>query len=181
MASAVVLVNGLPGAGKSSLAEALRVHLGVPLLSKDVVKRSLADLIAGTVAPPRLGAIAMDTIWAMAAALPGPVLVESWWFRPRDLDLARSGIALALGGSSRAMLEVWCDVPPDLARHRYLERARIPLHQDDEPTPGTWDAWSRAAAPLGFGPVIRVDTSRPVDLPALAQQIALQALNQAGS
>ena len=33
-----VLANGLPGAGKTSLARTLSCHLGLPLISKDVIK-----------------------------------------------------------------------------------------------------------------------------------------------
>ncbi|MEO7058823.1 MAG: GNAT family N-acetyltransferase, partial [Lapillicoccus sp.] len=41
----VVLVNGLPGSGKSTLARALASELGLPLLSKDVVKETVADAL----------------------------------------------------------------------------------------------------------------------------------------
>jgi len=36
----VVLVNGLPAAGKTTLARALSRRLALPLLSKDVIKGS---------------------------------------------------------------------------------------------------------------------------------------------
>jgi len=53
---------------------------------------------------------------AGAAATPGVVILECWWFRPRDLahvqaDLRRLG--------STPTVEVWCDVPAALARERY--------------------------------------------------------------
>ena len=40
----VVLVNGLPAAGKSMLAHPLAMALGLPLLSKDVIKGTHADV-----------------------------------------------------------------------------------------------------------------------------------------
>jgi AAA domain len=78
-------VNGLPGSGKTTLAVALAATLGAQLLSKDAVKEAIA---ANLETPPMaglLGAIAMDTVWALASAIPATVVIESWWFRPRDL------------------------------------------------------------------------------------------------
>ena len=39
----VVLVNGLPAAGKTTLARALSHRLSLPLFSKDVIKEAHAD------------------------------------------------------------------------------------------------------------------------------------------
>jgi predicted kinase len=41
---AFVLVGGWPGSGKATLARALACDLGVPYLSKDVVKEALMNL-----------------------------------------------------------------------------------------------------------------------------------------
>ncbi|WP_432742661.1 hypothetical protein H7827_03730 [Streptomyces sp. JH002] len=41
-----VLVNGLPGAGKTILAREPAGYLGLPLFSKDTVKETLADSLA---------------------------------------------------------------------------------------------------------------------------------------
>ena len=47
----VVLVNGLPGAGKTTLARTLSQRLRLPLLSKDTIKEAHADVL-GTEPPP---------------------------------------------------------------------------------------------------------------------------------
>jgi len=95
MASRVVLVNGLPGSGKTTLAEALAAALAAPLLSKD--KEALAGTLPPQGATPELGGIAMDTLWALARATAGMVVLESYWFRPRDLTFAEAGLT-GLGG-----------------------------------------------------------------------------------
>jgi predicted kinase len=82
----VVFVSGAPGAGKSTLAAPLAAELGFPLVSKDRIKETLHDALG---APPssliwsqRLGAAAMELLWALASA--GPSVVVEANFRPHD-------------------------------------------------------------------------------------------------
>ena len=63
-------------------------------------------------------------------------------------------------------MELWCDCPGDLARQRILTRPRHPVHPDSHGLPPNWDTLVSTAEPLALTPVVRVDTSRPVDLPA---------------
>lgn len=141
----VVLVNGLPAAGKSTLARALARQLALPLFSKDVINETHASVL-GSAAPGRswnraLGAAASETMWALLADAPcGAVLENSWRADVRPLvakGLARAGI----------------------------ERARALMTADE------WAAMVANGEPLGLGPVIRIDTSRPVDIPALAARV----------
>jgi hypothetical protein len=91
---------------------------------------------------------------------------------------------LALDGLARAGVipetthEVWCDIPPDLARQRYRGRAaaRHPVHRDTIVDPEQrFAAWAQLAEPIGAGTVHRVDTSGPVDVAALAARIRAAA------
>ena len=166
MARDVVMVNGLPGSGKSSLGPRLAGALGAAFLSKDRVKEALADAVVSEI--PALGGVAMETVWSLAAALPGMVVVDSWWFRPRDLAHARAG--LAREGATGAV-EIWCDVPAEVARARYVARRRPEVHRDTERLAGEWTRWAAEAEPLALGPVIRVDTSRPVDTAVLGAHV----------
>src|SRR5258708_16229188 len=82
----VVLVSGAPGSGKTSLAGPLAAELGFALLSKDRIKETLHDAL-GAPAPDlawsrRLGAAAMELLWALAAAAPAVVLEPN--FRPHS-------------------------------------------------------------------------------------------------
>ncbi|MGY2063871.1 AAA family ATPase, partial [Nocardia gipuzkoensis] len=143
----LVLVNGLPGSGKSTLARNLAAEFDACLLSKDRIKETLAADLGDHVAVPALGAVAMDTIWALAAAARGHVVVDSWWFRPRDLEFARAGLALAR--APRAV-EIWCDTTPATARERYAGRLRASLHEDRRRLAEDWDRWAAEGIPLGL-------------------------------
>ncbi|WP_432561231.1 AAA family ATPase [Kineococcus sp. SYSU DK003] len=167
MAEAVVLVNGVPGAGKTTLARELAGRTSWPCLSKDDVKELLAAL-APAVGSARSGALAMDTVWALARECDGVVVVDSWWFRPRDLEFARAG--LTTSGAQRSV-ELWCEVPVEEARRRYAHRTRAAVHQDDRRLVTDWPTWAVQAEPLALGGVVRVDTSGPVDVGELLRRI----------
>jgi predicted kinase len=138
------------------------------LLSKDAVKEALAAVLPTSVAVPGLGVVAIEAVWNLAARVPGTVVVESWWFRPRDLRFAEAEVRSV--GAARAV-EVWCDVPADVARGRFAARVRPALHEDARRLAENWDDWAARAEPLALTPVLRVDTSRPVDPGPLARAV----------
>jgi predicted kinase len=168
----IVMVNGLPGAGKTTLGGGLAHALNAWFLSKDAIKEALAGCLEKAVGVPELGGIAMDTIWALAAQSPVDVVIDSWWFKPRDLAFAHAGVARS--GARRA-IEVWCDVPPEVARSRYAARQRAPVHRDQQRLAEDWDHWAAHAAPLGLAPTVFVDTTSPIDYLALAMKIEATA------
>jgi predicted kinase len=119
----VVLVNGLPGAGKTTLARTLSQRLRLPLLSKDTIKEAHADVL-GTEPPPgwsqrrwnaALGAAASETMWALLADAHGGAVLESCW--PKDVrHFVTQGLQRARG---RQPVEIWCEVPLETARRRW--------------------------------------------------------------
>jgi predicted kinase len=163
----IVLITGSPGAGKSTLAVPLAAELGFPLLSKDHIKETLhdsLDALEGDLASSRrLGAAAMQLIWALAERCPQVVLEAN--FLPRHPDTRPRLDALAA-----SVVEVYCQCPPAEAARRYAERAAHvhPVHVVHELSPEVLAQYDR---PVGYGPVLAVDTTRPTDPPGIAARI----------
>lgn len=167
MADFLIVVNGIPGAGKTTLAGALERQLGATLVAKDAIKEALAEAVDARLPTSRLGAIASENLWDIAGMLTGTVLVESFWATGRDEGHFRRGFE-RLG--SPPAVELWCHAPLEIARHRFLTRERHSAHSDGERL-AEWEALSRAAAPMTGLPVIRVETGAPVDAAALAGEL----------
>jgi glucokinase len=171
MTSRVILVNGLPGAGKTTLARTLSRALGLPLFSKDAIKETHADVL-GSQPPPgwpqrrwnaALGAAASQTMWSLLADAPAGAILESCWtteFR----HFVVQGLRLA---GDRAPIEIWCEVPLEIARRRFTDRhPRHPIH-GELLTDAEWERWRTTAQPLRIGPLLRLDTTGPVDTDAV--------------
>jgi predicted kinase len=164
---AVVLVSGAPGAGKSSLAGPLATALGFPLLSKDVVKERLFDEL-GWVGydrlawSRRLGAAAMELLWALGASCP-QVVLEANFRRRSDHERER------IRALSTRPVEVWCSCPPEVAMGRYAGRAgRHEVHVLPALDAGLIAEFD---GPVALGPVFEVDTTGAIDVAEVARRV----------
>ncbi len=167
----LVLISGPPGAGKTTIAEALAAELGFALFAKDQIKEFLHDSLGGEANltwSRRLGAAAMEMLWALAACAPAVVLEANFWAD----DPRHRAHAQALG---TVPVEVHCVCPRDECLRRYVERApsRHAVHVDRDAKLAAAEGFERSARPLRLGPVIEVDTTAMVDIQALAERVRL--------
>jgi len=162
-----VVVAGIPGSGKTTLAGPLAQELQLPLLSKDTIKEALFDVLGtGDLEwSQRLGRASHRIMYAVAAESQGAVLESHFWRGLSEPDLR---------ALSAPMIQVYCRCPPELAAERYRQRitsadrhpGHLPEHQTEEVT----RAWREAEPqPLDLdGVLIEVDTSKPFESDAIA-------------
>jgi hypothetical protein len=144
--------------------------MALPLLTTDTIKEALAVVFPVNSAEEsnRLSAASYDVLFAVASHLPMGILEAVWG----SDGLARS----RLRELKRPMVEILCHCPPEMlierffsrlgGRHRvhrehYVPRS-IPLERLRKA--GDWPA-------LDVGPLVKVDTSYPIDVPALLSRI----------
>jgi predicted kinase len=167
-AGVFVLVGGWPGSGKTTLSRGLAAELRLPLLAKDEVKEALADVlgrphdVAGSQA---LGRAAVRALLRVALRCPSAVVDSTWFPEVRPLVQQLPG----------TLVEVRCVVDRELARRRYYSRAagRHAGHLDLQRSED--ELWGRPPAPLGVGRLVEVDTSAPVDVGRVAEQVMTAA------
>ena len=165
----VVVVTGLPGAGKTTVSRALSKALTLPLLSKDAIKESLFDVLGvrDREWSLQLGVAANKVLWTLLSHCPAGAIVDMWLDPIRDVGVTQEGLALA---DVQTAYEVICDCPAELAVQRYAGRVRHPGHlPPDQATLQRIHDSSILMTPLGIGPTKRIDTTRPVDIPDLVE------------
>ena len=164
-----ILVNGVPASGKSAVTRQLtglldaRGIAAVPL-TLDTVKEGLfAHIGTGDRAHNRiLGRASYHAIFASIAAFPERLLpiVDAWHgFQPAEVlsaHIERAGID--------SVIEIWCAVSPETAAARYRARAAT-RHGGHLPASYAEELFelTQRARPRALGPVIEIDTERPVD------------------
>ncbi len=167
----LVVVGGLPGTGKSTVARAVGDALGAIVLRSDEVRKELAGLPTHHPSPDAFGegiytpTATADTYGALLAraevalAMGETVILDASWGEERWRDLAR-----AVAARTHAdMVELRCQVATEVAAERIRSRAAAGRDPSDA-TPAiaaamaaTADPWPTATTiPTGEPPSVSV-------------------------
>ena len=163
-----VLVNGVPASGKSSIARILADAKKWPILALDTIKEPFFDRlgIGDREFNRKLGRASSQAIWSIVRDAPDGMtfVVDAWFgFQPRETleaHLANAGVKMTA--------EIWCHAPPQTLAERYSAR----LHLRHAGHPGAaflpeLIGLARRAEPLRRGPILDIETTRPIDRAAL--------------
>ena len=157
----LVIVGGAPGSGKTTLAVALASRLALPLIAKDDIKESMADVV-GTVdlaGSRRLGAAAYAAMRAIAArslAVGASLVLEANFHRDRSEPWLRQLLSVSEG---RVVI---CRSTAEVVRARFASRMaagnRHGVHLDAAILEEDWPDASEFELDLGV-PSLSVDTT----------------------
>jgi predicted kinase len=169
----LILVNGVPASGKSSVARAIAGAGPWPLLTLDTIKESFfAHLGTGDRDYNRLlGKASYQSMFALAADFPDDmtVVMDAWFgFQPEDIlsqHIARVG--------QPQVFQVWCHAPPDVIGERYRARVgeRSGGHLGLEYVPELV-ALAKRAQPLQRFATYKLDTTRAFDVSEFQRWLA---------
>jgi len=156
----LIVVTGVPGAGKTGLATALAGRLGIALVSLDEIKEELA-VEAEDTPLDWLRYDAEAELVRRLEAFEGEAVVDIWIAPRRDTERVRG----LLEPWWDRIVEVRCQVPASIAVERYAERERAWPHRpsDADTLARIRDAVEHPEA-LGAPRTVVVDTTRPVEL-----------------
>ena len=134
----VVAVDGRSGAGKTSLATALRAALGAPVVALedlyggwDGLERGIDLLVSEVLEPLAAG---------RAALVPRYDWIDAAWGTPWTLEPPEILVVEGVGAGARraaavASLVIWMEEPAPVRKKRALDR-------DGETFAPYWDAWA---------------------------------------
>ncbi len=174
MGKRLVVVSGLPGSGKTTLARLLARALNLPLIDKDDILESLfREKGIGDAAWRRALSRESDlTLQAAAAAASDAVLVSHWRLAGMAPD---SGTPTEwLREASLRVVNIHCCCEPELAARRFLQRKRHAGHLDQVRSYAEVLAALKSIAAFGgleIGHRIDIDTNGACPLDALLARI----------
>jgi predicted kinase len=164
-----VLANGLPAAGKSTIARPLARSLRLPLNSKDVIKDALLESFAvsdraGSIA---VGRASIRIMYSLARDASAAVL---------DCNFERASARADLRMLDLSIYEIYCRCPLETVQQRFLDRQGNRHSRRRVPdVPAALREWaSKYGDPVEVGPLLFVDMSRAVAIEEIVQWVTEQ-------
>ncbi len=162
MTKKLVIINGAPGSGKTTLTSVLRSQLAVPIIEKDAIKEFYFDYVGiGDREWSRaLGKASIDALFSLVDQLftvCDQVIIETAFYgEPTRQDVSRLREHHDID-----ILELYCSVDETTRRQRFESRAKENRH------PGHADLLAPHEAaenidryqPLKIGEFINIDTA----------------------
>ena len=131
----LIIITGLPGTGKTTLAASLAQRHGLPLICKDTIKEPLLDVLGSDASSRALSNISFAVMFSMAQELLalGDSLILEGNFRSREHE---APLLATLPPIEPTIVQVLCSAHEEERRSRLLQRAGDPTRH-----PGHRDAW----------------------------------------
>lgn len=169
MPEMLVLVTGLPGSGKTTLARNLARKLDLPLIAKDRYKEILFDVlgIGDMDWSRRIGQAAIALQYDTMAAVRAAVVDSGLWTGVSEPEVEALGLPL---------VQVHCRCPFEVARTRYFDRAaraeRHAGYREEQMTDESYEWFRPLVEPLRLrAPLVEVNTAEPADVDAVADAV----------
>lgn len=171
----VILINGIPASGKSTITRQLSEAFSLPLLTIDGIKEPFMARFSeiDRAFNRQLGCAAYEVIWSIVGQSPANCvwLIDAWFgFQPREMLqrlLHQAGV--------EKVLEVWNHITPELAVSRYAKRLqqRLPGHPGEEYLPEL-AALAGRAEPMRLGEVFTVNQQQPLKMEDIVRWVEAQ-------
>lgn len=169
-----IVMSGLPGSGKTTVACALAPLMNLPVIDKDAILERLFDSSrTGDSAWRRQLSRESDAILESELSASSGAIVSSFWHlsgMPSDSGTPTEWLA----NLSRVIVQVRCMCPPEIAARRFMRRTRHPGHLDGTRTAAEVLASIEALVPFGpllLGEPVVVDTTQPIVAEAILRDV----------
>lgn len=175
---ALIVIQGAPASGKTTLCNSIRDALSIPILGKDDIKELLFDRLeqSDREYSKLQGIVSFNMLYAFAESFlheGKSVIIEGAFYT----EISRENISEVLKRTNARHLEIYCHVDELTRRQRFANRSndgtRHSAHLDRTLPP---NAMPDKYQQLGLGECISVDTTSGID-EAMCQRVVSAVRN----